>query len=1076
MSSARQCGLVAIAACLFATALLGQITGSLRGVVIDTSGAAVPGANVVLTSVETGETREMRTDPLGNFAFHLLRIGNYEVKAEAAGFRAGVAQAEVRAGEIASLQLRLELGQITEVITVTDAVVALDTENAQVQRSITGAALQEIPTARNPNLFALTVPGVAPVSANNPFLGSGSYNSNGGRGRGNNITVDGITATDVSVTGTGGTLTPLNFSALKEVKFITNNFNAEYGRNASSQALYITKNGTNELHGELFEYLRNDKLNARPFFDRSGKASLIRQNEFGWAAGGPVYIPKVYDGRNKIFWFTDYEGYKQRGVGAAAIARVPTSAMVAQVTDPTSRALLEQYQLPTNEGRTIQTAAPNKSDSYKVAVRGDVNLGSKDVLWARYSRARSTTASSGLSFIQSNLLGFGATSENLPQQATLGQTHTFGPAAVNEFRFGFGRSTPAFPIDTPYPLGPRIQFANAEVDRFGVWEGLPQGRSQNTYQFTDTFSFIRGTHNFKAGGEYYFLQADSFFDALQRGIFTFANWDDFARGVVQTYQFRAGDSVRENRVKNFYSFFQDDWKVRRNLTLNLGVRMEWAGGPTEVNGRTSNLNLDNRSPIGAAGAGRFGILEQGKPSFQSNTNWAPRFGFSWSPGMSNKWVVRGGYGIAYDFVFLNPITNQRFLPPLIITGTLTGAANFTGENSYANMVAGNSRLHAETRAQVGQLSTTVLNYGTISPAIDEGLDNPQVQQWNFGIQREAFGLVFKAAYVGTKGNYLPRTQSINVIANPPAPATSLADETARLSQFTTAFGLSSGGATRYSNRIDPRYNEINYVNSSANSNYHSAQFEVQRYLTGGLMFNVAYTVGKSIDDNSDVLGVLINDSSSQQHPLNNRDNRGPSQFDLPQRLVITHHWVTPWGKGSSSRLVRLLLSQWGFAGVSSFRSGFPVTLDTGARRGVRALTMTGIVNGPVRPNASGAFDLQPRPAGSAGAPFGLNDDPISRISTYAASLGLSQPLLGNYGTLGRNRHRLNGETNFDLSVYKNFYVTEGRYFQIQAQFINAFNNTSFQTMDLTINSPTFGQYLTTVNNGRFIQLGARFVF
>jgi hypothetical protein len=210
------------------------------------------------------------------------------------------------------------------------------------------------------------------------------------------------------------------------------------------------------------------------------------------------------------------------------------------------------------------------------------------------------------------------------------------------------------------------------VNLFGVWEGLPQGRSQNTYQFTDNLSFTRGRHNFKTGFEFYYLQGDSFFDALQRPLIAFANWSDFAAGRPATYQQRFGDSVRENRVKNVFAFFQDDWKAGRNLTVNLGLRYERAGGPTEKNGVISNLNLENRSAYGRAGSGPFGLLETGKPSFRGNNNWAPRVGFAWNAGGSQKTVVRGGYGVAYDFIFLNPITNQQFLPPFIITGALTG--------------------------------------------------------------------------------------------------------------------------------------------------------------------------------------------------------------------------------------------------------------------------------------------------------------------------------------------------------------------------------------------------------------------
>jgi len=1058
---------------LASATLWGQITGDLKGTVLDSSGAAVSAAKVTLKSLETGEQRSADVDASGVFVFNLLKIGNYEVRAEASGFRVSTTTAEVRAGETSSVRFALEVGQVTETITVTDAVTQLDVENAQLQKAYTGETVINIPVNRNPNLFAVSLPGTTPVSANNPFLGSGSFNSNGGRGRGNNITIDGITSTDVSVTGTGGVITPLIFNTIKEVKVITNNFNAEYGRNSSAQVLYLTKNGTNDLHGEAWEFFKNDKLNARPFFDRSGKTNIVRFNAYGFEVGGPVFLPKLFDGRNKAFFHVAYEGEKERGAGAARIARVPTAEQLAAVTDPTARALVQQYQLPSSPTGTIQTSAPNRTDLWRFSIRGDFILSPSDTLWLRYNPSDSVSASSGLTFINTNLPNFGATSTNRPKQAIAAHTHSFGATAVNEFRFGFGRSLPAFPIDTPYPLGPRIAFQNAQVDQFGVWEGLPQGRSQNTYQFTDNFSFVRGRHNFKTGFEYYYLEADSFFDALQRPLLQFANWDAFASGTPAVFQQRFGDSVRANRVKNAYGFFQDDWKVGRSLTLNLGLRYEWAGGPTEANKLISNLNLDNRSPIGAAGAGPLGQFELGKPSFRSNGNWGPRLGFAYSPGGNNKTVIRGGYGIAYDFVFLNPITNQRFLPPFIITGVLTGG--FTGNNSLARIVAGTAQVQSETKAQVGSVSTTVLNYGNVSPALDQSLGNAQVQQWNLGVQRELWhGIVAKAAYVGTKGTYLPRTHPINPIAAPPRPAASLADETARLSEFTGAFVAATGGATRISNRMDPRYNEVNYVESSGNSIFHSAQFEVVKRLRSSL-FTVNYTFGKSIDDNSNVLGVLINDSSLQQNPANNADNRGPSQFDLRQRLVIVHDYRLPFFNDASSQLVRAALGGWGFSGITTFRSGFPVTFDAGGRRGVRALTMTGIVNGPVRVNANGPFEFNPIPLGRAGAPSTVNTD-VSPISTYAASLGLSQPLLGNYGTLGRGTHRLNGESNFDWNIYKDFTVREGMKFQFRAEFYNLFNNTSFQDVVFNIGSPQFGTYTTVGQNARSIQLGLRFVF
>lgn len=1053
----------------------GQITGDLRGSVVDGSGSAVPGTKITLKSLETGQTRSMEVSD-GVFNFALLKIGPYEVTAGATGFRTATAQSEVKTGEIATVRFTLEVGSVSETVEVTaDAVVLLDTENAQLQTSIVGNTIQEIPVGRNPNSYAITAPGTAPVSANNSFLGSGSFNSNGGRGRGNNITVDGITATDVSVTGTGGPIDPLNFASIKEVKIITNNFSAEYGRNSSAQVLYITKNGTNDLRGEVFEYFKNDVLNARPFFDTSGKTNIMRHNEYGYSLGGPILIPKIFNGKNKAFWQTDFQQRKVRGAGQTLIANVPTPEQATGIVDPSSLALFRQYQIPTSPTGQVRTAGPNTENFWQYAIRGDVNLSSRDTLWVRYSQADSAAASTGLTFVSSNLPGFGATSMGKPKQATAAHTHLFGSSAVNEFRFGYGKSDAGFLIDTPFPLGPRIGFSDGSVTSFGVSDILPQGREQSTYQFSNIFSYVAGKHNLKFGGEWYYLQADSTFDSMTRGVITFANFADFQQGIPTSFSQNFGDSARFNRVKNFFAFAQDDFKVTRNFTLNLGMRVEWAGGPYETRGMTSNLYFENQTPYGAAGTGPLGLLETGKPSFNSTTNWAPRIGFAWSPG-SGKTVIRGGYGIAYDFIFLNPITNQRFLPPFIVAGSLSGRDSFTGSNNLAAILAGTSTIQTTTAATAGSLSQTALNFGNLSPIIDPNLRNPQVHQWNFGIQRELLGVVWKANYVGTKGNYLLRSRNINFIANRPTPATSFADESARVAEFTSANRLQSGSVLAQSNRIDPRYNVVTRLDNSANSNYHAFQFEAQKRIGSTLLLNANYTYAKTIDDSSDGLGGLINDGPNQQNPIDNRNNRAASQFDLRHRIVIMHSWEPGWFKGSSNWAVKNLVGNWVFSGITTFRTGFPVNLLSGARRGIALPTVFG-GGADLRPNTAGEIDFNPKPAGSEGAPYGVTTDGGGQaISQYAQNLGLSQPLLGNFGSLGRNVLRLNGERNFDWTIAKNFSISDRARIQVRSEFYNVFNNTSFLEIQRNITAPNFGQYTQVSQDARVIQLVARFIF
>jgi len=348
-------------------------------------------------------------------------------------------------------------------------------------------------------------------------------------------------------------------------------------------------------------------------------------------------------------------------------------------------------------------------------------------------------------------------------------------------------------------------------------------------------------------------------------------------------------------------------------------------------------------------------------------------------------------------------------------------------------------------------------------------------------------LVLKLPYVGTKGTYLPRTRPINFLLAQPAPATSLADEQARLTQFTTANAGLNGNGTTFSNRYDPRYNAINYVESSSESEYNSMQVELQKRFSKHFFANLAYSWSHSIDDASDVLGVLANDSSAQQNPNDNHNNRANSQFDLRHVLSVVHTWELPFFLGSSNRLLRGTLGGWSFAGISSVRSGFPINLYAGSFPSTLGgftdpLIYLGSGNSVDRPNVGGPItNWNPKPAGSAGAPSGTSVVNGVAISTYAQSLGLSQPFLGNYGNLGRNVLRINGQKQFDWNVYKNFHFSERVNFQIRGEFYNIFNNHAFQvvggaTTGPAITSSTFGQYTSVSQNARTIQVAARIVF
>ena len=1051
------------------TAAYAQTTGEIRGIVSDPSGAVIPGANVMLANRETGETRTASTDAEGRYGFTLLKIGDYMVTVEAEGFRSAAAPATVRSAEITSAHIKLTIGQVSEQVEVTDAVSPLDTQNAQLQGSFDAKGVQEIPVGRNPNLLAATMPGVIPAPGG---FNTGSFVSNGNRVRANNITIDNITATDISVAGTGSSNnTPLNFSSIKEVKVITSSFSAEFGRNSGAQVQYITKSGTNVYHGELYGYLQNDALNARDWFDSSGKATVTRINQFGGVFGGPVV-------RNKTHFFVSSEGYLQRGSGAARVAQVPTAAMLSAVTDPTSKKILDQYKLPAATSSsaafgTVQQNASNRANLYQYSGRLDHQFSSRDSIYGRYGFAYNEASSSNNTFIQTNIANFGLASTNSVYSLNVNETHIFAPTVVNEFRSGFGRTLPIFHLDSDVPAGPRIIFSNAQVDRFGSYEGGPQGRVQNTFQYGDTLSMSRGPHNVKVGGDFFRYQGNSFFDVYTRGSYTFLSWDDFAAGRPNQYTQRFGSTQRGHRTWIASAFAQDDYRILPSLTLNLGLRMELYGAVKEVNGLTSNLVFNCRDSLGLAGTGPYGCFSTGQPSTSRNRYIQPRIGFAWNPGQG-KTVIRGGYGLVADFNFLNPVTNQRFLPPFIVTQTISGVSNFAAGNSWANLISGGAPIQQTGVGMLGRVRSDVLNYGDVNPAIDPSLKNPQVHQWNFGLQREAWdGVVVKLAYVGAKANFLQSTRQINLNAQRPRPAVSLDDEAARTQEFVASYNNMTGASMRSSTRQDPRFNVINYYDNSANSTYHAFEAQATRSFRGGYSFQAAYTFGKSIDNVSDGLSSLPNDSANIQDPTNLRANRGVSGFDVPHRFVVAHVWELPWGRGVRNPVLRRLASGWGMSGISSWRAGFPVSLDSGARLGVANISAitTGLI---MRPNAAGPVAFVPRPAGSAEAPQGLNSDPVAgrRISTYAQQLGLSQPLLGNFGGMGRNSLRANGQTDIDWNVYKTTRISERMAMQIRCEMYNVFNFHAFQDVNRNISNPAFGQYTTPSQSQRSFQLAA----
>jgi len=1032
--------------------LYAALTGDLEGTVYDPTGAVIVGAKVTIRNIATGAQRELSTNNLGQFAALQLDLGEYLVTVEKPGLRQYSARAAVRSGDKTRVAVNLQVGPTTETVEVrADTVPILDVATSQVSQSLDAQTVAALPNqGRDPVQFATLSPGVVPVSKDNPFLGSGSFNSNGSRGRANNITVDNAISSDISTTGSSGTGT-FSLDAVQEFKLITNNFSAENGRNSGAQVQIITKGGTNSYHGTAYWFHQNAFFNAPDFFTATpGKATPLIQNLYGFTAGGPVV-------KNKMFLFGHYEGFKVRGAGSSSTASVLTSEQAAGIIDPTSLALFQANGSPSSADGILFGAAANQQNNYSWSLRWDQMVrGGKDTITVRYGENPQSAVTPGLTFIGTNLPNYGASNTSIDRTAFVGYTTQFSPTVVNQVRVQFQRSTPNFPPFTTLtpPFAPLVQIGPGIVDQFGVSNILPQGRTQNVYSYSDTLSWSQGRHAFKFGGDVFRYLSPSVFDANFRGTVLFADTASFQAGTPLQWTQRFGTSVRRNRSTDMAWFAQDDFRVTQTLTLNLGFRMETSGGVSELNNIISNLDPHNTAPLGGGGTGSLGGLGLGGSAFARTWNPGPRIGFAWNP-RGSKMVVRGGYGIAYDFIFLNPITNLRFSAPFVPSITVT---TFTGTNTLANFVAGTAQAQTDATAAIGQFLTTQQNFGTISP-VDQHLKNPRNQQWSlgteYGITRD---FVLKTSYIGTRNDRLQASIPINLVQASlvPAPATSLDDQTARAAEFVAAFKAETGAApvgSPLNSRLDPRFNTVTQIQSVAHSNYNALQVELTKRLSHGLGFDANYTFGHSIDDVSDSLGVLVNDSAGIQDPRNLSANRGNSEFDLKHRFVASYLYQLPFAKHFSGPLGRVL-DGWALSGVFELHSGFPASILAGSELGINDILLVG--NSTVRANGD-VTKLHP----------GLG--PVDKSA-------LSQPLLGNPGDSGRNKLRLDSLKNLDFAVLKDTKITEGTSLQFRWEVYNIANHPNFSGFVNTFTSRFFGTYTSTATNMRQMQGSLKFIF
>ncbi|HUS11499.1 MAG TPA: carboxypeptidase regulatory-like domain-containing protein [Pyrinomonadaceae bacterium] len=1003
-----------------------QSTSSLQGTVTDEKGGVVPNATITVRNLATASERVTHTDEAGNYQLPALPAGSYHVEVRAQGFGTQIVDSlnlEVARQSVKDFQLKV--GDINQQVTVTADTSLIESATTSVGMVINQRTVQEIPlNGRHFVDLGLLIPGSVTPPQNGfltaPLRGQGSFglNTAGGREDTVNFMINGVNLNDMVQNQI--TFQP-SINTVQEFKVDNSTFSAEYGRNSGAIANIATRSGTNDYHGELFEFLRNSALDSRNFFERTAHPAPFKRNQFGFNLGGPVNFPHFgeggsalgYKGKNKTFFFFSYEGLRQRQGLTISGVTVPTLAQRAAVTDPVISKLLPLIPLP-NVGASSfsgSATAPVNIDQWT----GDANhnLGINDRLHGYYAFQRDQRGEPTLQ--GNNVPGFGDTRQSHRQIFTLNETHTFGPALVNEARFGFNRIQITFspnaklnPLDfgikdgVTEPLGlPQISVGGGGINLGGP-TGFPQGRSDTTFVLSDTLNYLRGNHSLKFGGEWRRFYNNN--TNRDTGSFTFASTTTFLAGNANGFNVTLGDVSTAIAQGALGLFVQDNYKLRPNLTLELGLRWDWLMSPTERFNRFVDYVPQTNSLVRV----NNGIA----PVYHTNwKNFHPRLGFAWDPFKDGKTSVRAAYAILADQPVTNLVTGNATNPPLATAVALPSTV---------------PTVHLFDAIDVARPGATV------SPSsADPNFNNAYVQSWNVNLQREVgSGFAVTVGYFGSKGTHLRLTRNLN--------QTFLNSALVATRPFPT---LSS------SSPIAPNTPLLNitFREGTGVSNYNALWVTANKRLSGGLQFSASYTWSKSIDYNSQSSqGVTLQDS------FNLRGDRGPSDFDARHRFVINGIYELPFHKNQ-------LVDGWQLSFITQSQTGNPVTLlagNAGAIAGgapaANANSLTGLAT--LRPDAGAPITVvgTPAPTGIGVEWFpNLVCDPRPGGSCPAGSVAIlpvafvSGKTIFHFGNLGRNTVIGPSFNNTDFSVIKRTKIGENQLVEFRAEFFDLFNHANF---------------------------------
>ncbi len=1057
-----------------------QDMGYITGRVTDPTGAVVPEAAITVRELATGVVTSAQTTETGNYTAGPLKIGTYEVAVEKQGFkRALVKEVGVSAQDRRRVDLVLEVGLVAESITTTAEAPLLDTESATVSRVVSDRMIGELPlNSRNFQSLALLAAGTVPAIVTRDQ--AGGFNSHGQAAVENSFLIDGIdnNSYGFALEDRKAQVVVPSLDAVQEFKIQTSNYSAEFGRTAGSMMNISIKSGTNQIHGSAFEYLRNEVLDARDTFsyvdlNGDGKADPppLRQNQFGFTIGGPLI-------RNKTFWFGSWEGLRLRqpqsfletvplaneraGIFDQAFHGAvrdpltnqpfPNNTIPRSRFDPVAEKLSSFWPLPNFTGSGARanyvSATPWKQTRDQYDFRGDHNFNGNNKMFARVSLTRfQNDRYPALPLPARGGQAFEWNSFNNPaRSAALSYTRILTPSLVNEARAGFSRLNVIADVFADTWLAPEIGFRLPRTDErikglprftFGgrlgytsIGESLsaPTQKISQNWQFLDNITWVRNNHTLKAGVDVRLTRADNFSaqsahgDTNFNGRYTNVSFADFLLGWANSFA-QTNLQYVDGRFHSYMFYVQDDWKITRNFTLNLGIRYELTTPMWDKRDRQNNIILTPGPDFGKliyAGQQGGSIADRALIDLDTN-NWAPRIGFSWRP--MEKWTVRAGGGLFYGG--LDRIgTGARMMAnwPFNVRKTLASTPTVPA------MILRNG------------VGDDFLNPGTSLPANSnlfhwtKNFPVTQIAQWNFSLQRQLTStLALETAYVGSGTSYIRDNYNINApyLGNP---------------------------ATEIQRRLIPSINAIQYHSPYGHSSYHGLDVQLDKRFAQGFSFTASYGWGKAIANVGEQWGPDI----GMQDIWNFDANRGTAGFNISHRFAGSYLYELPFGKGRRwgnwGGIANAIAGGWQMNGITSMRTGLPFNptlANPAAALGTAAVQQwrpDRIATGTVEnPNPERWFDTTAfrRPC----------DGGVCRLGSAGA----------NFLTAG-------GQVNTDFGLFKVFPLSERMRLQFRWEAFNLFNTPAFSRPNGNLDSPDAGKVRGTDSIPRVMQWALRLQF